>query len=1621
MSEWNSKNKPGVKSRDAEYPDLTTDFADPSNSANQYRGKDNLVGWYRFLGDGAVGRVDGGTTNTFPNMAKTGSDGQTLTTSGSLGSAVYYEESLYGAAVTYKAHYQSPFDQPGAAAPADQWSNSFNQQVTPYLPTNMAHGALPFSGSKAEQNYFRITDTDAWNIYEPTASPGNGFSVALWVRLNDYSTGGQQQDGDTRLPIITKVKQGEDWTAGGEFAAYWSIQSTSFMNIRCNVMTDVSNYYYARSGYFRNTSNTDRLVSDSSYPEPLAEVPPDGSWVHIVMTWNGTATGSGDTKPDSNTTMAIKVYINGHFMMYDTQYTGTFTGIRPATNSTCGDILINSGRDDDDPDQASKYTNQDVAEAAFWSRALSPREIKALYHAQTIGIKKYDTGLVKNPPRPQLQRLDDTAGNAYPTIGGSADQFRLGKRTPHFDDTLTRIFTQSYQNVITKMQLPTPYAITVSGSEPIMMGTRMRVTDPLLSASFSTPNKLPTLVVSGSNKFGVAPNIMGNLPFLTASVTQFKDPYTPFNDSSVHLGDSPFYMTGSTSMPGFNTRLGNKVQIIIDTNPVAPTTLGMESAGFKNEQWFMAYWNKDRSVWEKIGRGYVGTAAAAVSQASSPFAGYVPYIGGDQSPDLDASTFHYEGPVQRNVNFASVGFSGMGFREPAVSWIKEIEDGGNGVSIYPISEVKYPSVGRPTDFYGFPFDARYHATGSQQINMSDYIDAPFLLEKIEVHYSSSEAMGYGNYQMYQGMMMQLYQQSNGNNFATPTSTWGKVTTFFILRQRKGKFQYVRPYQGGEKYTDGSQVAAIRGTLTSSIPGKRVVNQDGQNSQDINSMEWVHDTRDLVTYSQHGWFGNERDGRGTGIGKFNPTAWVLPDPFASNPIGYFVSGGMGRDLNTYINWNRQTGPAGSAMHKERGWWWPAAGQITGSFIITGSCKTSPIDRTGPTAEAMYSSNQGQFQRPLVLGGRLNPTNELTDRRGFVKGLPAGLTASEGWIGYTRNSTPVNASNPTGGRSYHLTASTPETWTDTASPYLLLPEDKIVIGCQSDMPSWQVNSWPSKVDEAPGNDGSGNEYWETDKPGWATTLQPGGGKVVLYGSYVKNHRTTNNSLNQQLTTDSVHGVVSSGPVYDQWEIDIKEAYSGSYLDEAISGSMTNPPVGWPRAPATRQPSLWASASSTPIPGHRFTGNPLYRDRGGAFDGSIKPWVSSSAYHSSSVYGMYFGTSMVRGSGIDWVGAEGGCPMVDQAGMEPASSRRVVGTVYEGGTGDVFGFQRNVRLNCEEETYYDSLVPDPGVCWVADNQPLGYGGGNIQETIEKDGIATLGIGASNAGSHQGSTLVDDGGPYDYGSGKTRYTNEWWLPSFPFEARYRGFTEPPTDEFKRLIDHQPYLVRMCAPLFGTSTESWQGFGPSGDESPCQAQSSKVVGLPTIYVDGLKPGLQRSTSATATPEILGDTTSDRDMPGTVLPMLFGFGSGISGSVSPYNRMAATGSNAYTSIYAGQMKYIANKPRGCKYGLYSWKPRITSTIFRSTRFGQFSDMLEQRRYTRFFLKKDGAVEVSAPVFCQFKEPTWLAPTDDTDKTAVSTQCSNLSIFATASIPYFDGEVKNRGPLIADGSDTIVIE
>ena len=104
-------------------------------------------------------------------------------------------------------------------------------------------------------------------------------------------------------------------------------------------------------------------------------------------------------------------------------------------------------------------------------------------------------------------------------------------------------------------------------------------------------------------------------------------------------------------------------------------------------------------------------------------------------------------------------------------------------------------------------------------------------------------------------------------------------------------------------------------------------------------------------------------------------------------------------------------------------------------------------------------------------------------------------------------------------------------------------------------------------------------------------------------------------------------------------------------------------------------------------------------------------------------------------------------------------------------------------------------------------------------------------------------------------------------------------------------------------------------------------------------------------------------------------------------------------IYAGVLDlYFGAEIRGWKYGLLNGLPFKTKTMWRSNHFGQFRDMLEQRLDSKFY---DGSSILTSPVQVKFisKGNTQVIPE--------KTWSSNLSFEATSSLPYFDGQVRNR--------------
>jgi len=158
--------------------------------------------------------------------------------------------------------------------------------------------------------------------------------------------------------------------------------------------------------------------------------------------------------------------------------------------------------------------------------------------------------------------------------------------------------------------------------------------------------------------------------------------------------------------------------------------------------------------------------------------------------------------------------------------------------------------------------------------------------------------------------------------------------------------------------------------------------------------------------------------------------------------------------------------------------------------------------------------------------------------------------------------------------------------------------------------------------------------------------------------------------------------------------------------------------------------------------------------------------------------------------------------------------------------------------------------------------------------------------------------------------------------------------------------------------------------------------------------------------------------------------------------------------------------RGWKYGIYDGNPHYTSCIFRRDKFGQYRDMLEQRLNAPFILDEEnsptnyfGSFETPAtppalanntklsntitknnnevlksfkgtfdsPLKVGFVKQT-IYPSNnqlESDKLVyevvqpVNTWSSNLSTYATSSLPYFDDVSRNRPP-ITEPPNSIVI-
>jgi hypothetical protein len=287
---------------------------------------------------------------------------------------------------------------------------------------------------------------------------------------------------------------------------------------------------------------------------------------------------------------------------------------------------------------------------------------------------------------------------------------------------------------------------------------------------------------------------------------------------------------------------------------------------------------------------------------------------------------------------------------------------------------------------------------------------------------------------------------------------------------------------------------------------------------------------------------------------------------------------------------------------------------------------------------------------------------------------------------------------------------------------------------------------------------------------------------------------------------------------------------------------------------------------------------------------------------------------------------------------------------------GLVRFSTFSDDSELYYDSLVPNFTLCAVRNDYRL------TSYTNADGALFALARLSVNLGSN---TTVDNR----------------WLRSFPFEPNYSG------------ISRDVSLTRNIV----TKRRIFDTANVTGIDIADEARSYDSLSVYTgdilfsdRYVEAISDVILGNRSLTQTDALkvlygFGDVYGVKDGGG--------FAAGIQGT--NYLPSYSTADNRASGIAAAPII------RGWRHGLISGivtKPRM---YWRSGRFGQFRDMLEQRLNTK--VVSDSKVSTS-PVSVRFVTQNGVLTN------AENTWSSNLSFEVTSSVPYFDGETRNRNDI-----------
>jgi hypothetical protein len=384
-----------------------------------------------------------------------------------------------------------------------------------------------------------------------------------------------------------------------------------------------------------------------------------------------------------------------------------------------------------------------LAEIAIFNLDLTRQQMQVVARSH-LAKNQYKSGFNNRPVRRVNQLLD--ARTEYPA---SSNPLTPKTPTSAFNDQFTKIYGKmtasgSISDIMYPEMLPA-YMFSGSDSYRGAEGDTRSFYRDLHHTEYDKRITAPGVMRQGlSHKetelFNIAkrssPVVIGEESSILGGTA------AAFNDNDPLIDKNRQRTADELRVPGFDQKLSDQVAIVIELNPVESTTIGVERSGGSNS-WLgtptgrvtsMAYFNFSTRKWETAGKNNDFQIPGAMTFSTGSSLGY--HESSTLKDRLPAKLEHIKQQFgSKLIESSSLGFSGT-------SGFTIMEDAG------PNAFSSLQSRARPTSIAGFPVHSKYEAKDGQLIDMSKYIDAPFVLERVEfevdmaVEDSGPHSLGY---------------------------------------------------------------------------------------------------------------------------------------------------------------------------------------------------------------------------------------------------------------------------------------------------------------------------------------------------------------------------------------------------------------------------------------------------------------------------------------------------------------------------------------------------------------------------------------------------------------------------------------------------------------------------------------------------------------------------------------------------------------------------------------------------------------------------------------------------------------------------------------------------------------